>query len=630
MQLFFVILHDAVPPTPEGRASLSGKLVERLKLDPAAVEQIFKTLPVIIRRNISQEDAEKYVRLLESLGASAEALPEVELASNAGDGSSSAATVQTESAPPANAPKPDETDSDDLSLSFDDQEEPHGEETQFSLPETPDMGEDDFSLDFSDKEAAEDPFSEASDTTAPFADDGPGFDDDGGASFEDAVAGASDFSFPSDDKPFDLESGGLSFSDAPPSEASTEQSESPEFDFIGEDTPSEIPETSEPEQVAGPTAESDPLDFSIPFTGDPPPPGEIWDQGISEHTVQADAQENVPAEASAEPPTFEYSNEPNAHAETESGFREPEDSRPASDVGFSPIADIAEESNPSGSNRLTSAMSDAAFGSADDGDHEGSDSTEPFDDVNISDELGNTDDEQGVPLVKLVGGFLVVGAALLFGLNALFPGPEEEMAEVTPSVDQEQIASMLKAQKEILSKKPDPAESQDPQEDVITDWSGELQENGVYTRVSLVTVNGSVAGMAIEIKTDDVGPPSDEEVMSGKYQPWLKRFYAKAVAPVPASETPDGSRRRLRGKGRAYLVYGLTRERAIFEILVSAPEAEDGEPLEGVWLIEEGELPDGEENILRRQGENSYAIRLSGRFSALPVVKAPQKAEESS
>jgi hypothetical protein len=609
MQLFFVILHDAVPPTSEGRASLSNKLINQLKLDSAAVEQIFKKLPVIIRRNISRVDAEKYVELLESLGASAEALPEVELASNSSeeeirDKDSQSPLEEETTAKPSNEISFTESNIEPAEQNY--------EDTEYSLPQTPSIDDDEFSLDFSDN----------TDTLDPFTDD--------------TVPSADDIDFSTEDQPFDLDSGSLGFSDELSDSSTPPNADNLDFDDFA------VEQNETP-----PPSDSDPLDYSIPFADDSAPSGEIWDQGLSEHlstedSSSAEVEEQVATESNN--PTFEYATEARQEG-TEAGFREPEDSRPVGGEAFSPISEIDEnqislesgDSLESGAElaagTLTSAVSDKAFAShIGDSDEWDSTSLPPeseIEDVNISDELQNDTEEKGVPLGKLVGGFVVIGAALLFTLNAIFPGAEDEIDEAITSVDQKQIASMLQAQKEILSEKPDPEEDL-PKKDVIADWSGELQENGVYTRVSMVTVNGAVAGMAIEIKTDDIGPPSDEEVVSGQYQPWLKRFYAEAVAPVPSGEAPEGSRRRLKGKGRAYLVYGLTRERAIFEIHVAAPDARDGEPLEGVWLIEEGELPEGEENLLLRTGENSYAIRLSGRFSALPVIKTPEKAESES
>ncbi len=76
MSTFFVILHDAEPADDSGRAHLRENLESKLGLQPDRIEQIFASLPVILKENMKEADADSYIRVLERLGASVEKLPE--------------------------------------------------------------------------------------------------------------------------------------------------------------------------------------------------------------------------------------------------------------------------------------------------------------------------------------------------------------------------------------------------------------------------------------------------------------------------------------------------------------------------------------------------------------------------
>ncbi len=104
MSTFFVILHDADPANEEGRERLRENLESKLGLRPERIAQIFSSLPVILKEQMKEADADSYVRVLERLGASVEKLPENSSASTVVEQSSLAAeSVVEESAEEASS-----------------------------------------------------------------------------------------------------------------------------------------------------------------------------------------------------------------------------------------------------------------------------------------------------------------------------------------------------------------------------------------------------------------------------------------------------------------------------------------------------------------------------------------------
>ena len=74
MSEYLVILHDAEPPTNQGRDQLRQELIAKLGISETDVSQMFESLPVILKENVSREHAEDFLKILESMGANVEIL----------------------------------------------------------------------------------------------------------------------------------------------------------------------------------------------------------------------------------------------------------------------------------------------------------------------------------------------------------------------------------------------------------------------------------------------------------------------------------------------------------------------------------------------------------------------------
>ncbi len=84
MSDYFVILHDAEPPTKEGRDALKKKLVAVLGVREESINAIFQSLPIVLKKQVRRIDAERYVEALKKLGADVEMLTE-DSGDNAGE-----------------------------------------------------------------------------------------------------------------------------------------------------------------------------------------------------------------------------------------------------------------------------------------------------------------------------------------------------------------------------------------------------------------------------------------------------------------------------------------------------------------------------------------------------------------
>ncbi len=71
---FLLILHDAKDGTEAGRAKLRTQLSAMLHLSTDALNSIFSSLPVIVKYDLSAEQADRFVQFFESVGAEVEAL----------------------------------------------------------------------------------------------------------------------------------------------------------------------------------------------------------------------------------------------------------------------------------------------------------------------------------------------------------------------------------------------------------------------------------------------------------------------------------------------------------------------------------------------------------------------------
>jgi hypothetical protein len=77
MSKYLVILHDAQESSQAGRAELKLRIVDRLQVSQKTVEALFQSLPVIIRRDLEKNAADRYCRVLEGLGAVVEVMEQV-------------------------------------------------------------------------------------------------------------------------------------------------------------------------------------------------------------------------------------------------------------------------------------------------------------------------------------------------------------------------------------------------------------------------------------------------------------------------------------------------------------------------------------------------------------------------
>jgi hypothetical protein len=74
MSEYLVILHDAEPPTEQGREHLRKELTAKLGIGEDAVREMFESLPVILKEHVTREHAEDFLRVLETMGANVEIL----------------------------------------------------------------------------------------------------------------------------------------------------------------------------------------------------------------------------------------------------------------------------------------------------------------------------------------------------------------------------------------------------------------------------------------------------------------------------------------------------------------------------------------------------------------------------
>ena len=63
-----VILHDADPNTPEGRAALEENLIQFLELDPERVQDLMQSLPVTLKSEVTEEEAKAFAKILREQG----------------------------------------------------------------------------------------------------------------------------------------------------------------------------------------------------------------------------------------------------------------------------------------------------------------------------------------------------------------------------------------------------------------------------------------------------------------------------------------------------------------------------------------------------------------------------------
>ncbi len=78
MSKFTLILHDAQDPSEQGRQALKNQLHSKLNLPVEALEEMFSTLPVIIKQDLNQDQANSYLDVFQKLGAMVELLPDPE------------------------------------------------------------------------------------------------------------------------------------------------------------------------------------------------------------------------------------------------------------------------------------------------------------------------------------------------------------------------------------------------------------------------------------------------------------------------------------------------------------------------------------------------------------------------
>lgn len=69
MTTYQVVLVDAAQTTAEGRVSLEVKLSEVMKMPPEKAKALMKRLPYVVKRGLSQPQAEKYEQVLRRIGA---------------------------------------------------------------------------------------------------------------------------------------------------------------------------------------------------------------------------------------------------------------------------------------------------------------------------------------------------------------------------------------------------------------------------------------------------------------------------------------------------------------------------------------------------------------------------------
>lgn len=74
MSKYLVILHDAQDESPAGREELKLRMGETLGVSAKALESIFHSLPVIVRRDLDEPVAARYAETLEKLGAVVEVM----------------------------------------------------------------------------------------------------------------------------------------------------------------------------------------------------------------------------------------------------------------------------------------------------------------------------------------------------------------------------------------------------------------------------------------------------------------------------------------------------------------------------------------------------------------------------
>ncbi|MEW6730676.1 MAG: ribosomal protein L7/L12, partial [Acidobacteriota bacterium] len=68
---FQVIFESAGSNTQEEKALIKEKLIEKFKVAPEKAERMVNSTPIVVKKGLTQEQAEKYKAALESIGAQA-------------------------------------------------------------------------------------------------------------------------------------------------------------------------------------------------------------------------------------------------------------------------------------------------------------------------------------------------------------------------------------------------------------------------------------------------------------------------------------------------------------------------------------------------------------------------------
>ncbi|MCB0324250.1 MAG: hypothetical protein KDD69_11790 [Bdellovibrionales bacterium] len=586
MTSFIVILHDADPATSEGRERLKQNLRSQLGLETDRIEAIFASLPVILKEHLEQGDAESYVRVLEKLGATAEALPQ---ASSMNETNPAAATADplpasadnlafTEDLPPAakeNAPTSGDYSMEELEdmLAEALAEEVDSDEDELGLtpkPEAAPKPESDGGLDFvldeslltgsigigSEKkvEATAEEFPdelilapEPTVTNAP-------------TEFErmlETLPGEQ----PSEDDDYDLD-----LSELDQSESLAEYAVEP----VVRQPPS-VPQVTIP-----PRAQDDDDSLSV----DPEHEDELL--RVLEATVQEQPQRSahlpLHSTASATPP-----------------------------LAAPPVASPLPPPSPPPSHPVLSEHDETP------GPHA---------------VAGNSILFASTATIWIGMAVVLIGLAVLLLRPMLMPGFGPEPS-VQFTASPEMIEALLKQQEEILRTQSVPSGAKGPS--TVARWSAESAAGELTFDLSVLTVNDTPAFMELKLHTPRPAELTAEELVAGVSRPWVERLVASKLRVAEDQEDAAGSIR-LSGPGRAYIEDRGYRGRLVVEVTATLDKAADGR-LDGSFRAELGDplkqypalAEDDQVVYVEHIKEGGFRLFIQAPFRATPV--APSAAE---
>lgn len=624
MSTFFVILHDAEPASDDGRAFLRENLQSKLGLQPERIEQIFESLPVILKENMEEADADSYVRVLERLGASVEKLPE-------NSESSIETSAETEELSP---PQSDELEGEDTAKAYE-----LDLDADYSVEDLESMLDEVLESSDFDEPAESTQTQAALDVTEPVT------EDDDELSFAEMSAG---LEFHLSGETEELHTG----ADKPVASNEAELADSAFSDLELAPVPEQLETTEAPQELDSPEHSSEEVEFDYSLnlpSGAPEQAAEKDENSFltseaeefnsAEETLSTlskefdfDGLDSDNSENRAEEELPEEDFEDALIARLESGVEEEnrisadsleEESQAAeveSDIGL-PQSDALEEEAPSRSDLEIPPKKSIQRPKAE-----------------LEDDVENKTAQLVSRATVWVGVVvLLLGTATLVFMPELLTGESESEQEAAYDPAPGMIEALLKQQAEILGKVKSSAASgeQGEAKPEVREWRVGKESTSADFRftANILTVDQTPAFLQLEATTKKPAPLSAEELVDGVSRPWLHKINAPNIK-IEQGSLP--SQKRLFGSARGYIDDRGHRGRLLLEVEVEFKDI-GSDSLEGILELRHGNIREKLEesegmkkvHYVGRANSESFAVLIRAPFTARALEEPAKTAEDS-